>query len=104
MERMATKFDVQKLEGRQVNVSLADGSVMGPVPLVLARRNTLWVVADGEDTFVPLDRVVQVWDVPPYRRPSSSSTGSSMACSRASASGASGSVDISMNPAGAPTG
>jgi len=61
------QFDVRKLEGRTVNVSLADGSVLGPVPLVLARQNTLWVVADGEDTFVPLDRVVDVWDAPPFR-------------------------------------
>lgn len=83
MRPIQTQSDVQKLEGRQVNVALADGSVMGPVPLVLARRNTLWIVADGEDTFVPLDRVVNVWSVPPpaYRTLSSSSTGSSMACS-----------------------
>jgi prepilin-type processing-associated H-X9-DG protein len=93
MGQIATLVDVQSLEGRRVNVALADGSVMGPVPLVLARRNTLWVVADGEDTFVPLDRVVNVWDAPPsagspgaasraaYRMLSSSSTGSSIACS-----------------------
>jgi prepilin-type processing-associated H-X9-DG protein len=85
MPTVATQYDIQSFEGRQVNVALADGSVMGPVPLVLARRNTLWVVADGEDTFVPLDRVVNVWDAPPppgaYRRLSSSSTGSSIACS-----------------------
>lgn len=84
---IGTQIDVQRLEGRRVNVALADGSVLGPVPLVLARRNTLWVVNDGEDTFVPLDRVVNVWDAPvpgygtAYRRPSSSSTGSSIACS-----------------------
>ena len=62
------QFDVQKLEGRTVNVALADGSVLTRVPLVLARQNTLWVVDDdGEDTFVPLDRVVDVWDAPPFR-------------------------------------
>lgn len=93
MPLIGTQFDVQSFEGRQVNVAMTDGSVMGPVPLVLARRNTLWVVADGEDTFVPLDRVVNVWDAPPlgrspiapsraaYRPLSSSSTGSSIACS-----------------------
>lgn len=82
------QVDVRSLEGRRVIVALADGSVMGPVPLVLARRNTLWVVADGEDTFVPLDRVVNVWHAPAVgstaaaqRRASSSSTGSSIACS-----------------------
>ena len=83
MRAIQTQSEVQKLEGRRVNVALTDGSVMGPVPLVLARRNTLWVVADGEDTFVPLDRVVNVWNAPPpaYRALSSSSTGSSIACS-----------------------
>lgn len=71
------------MEGKRVNVALADGSVLGPVSLVLARRNTLWVVADGEDTFVPLDRVVDVRQAPTpgYRRTSSSSIGTSMACS-----------------------
>ncbi len=61
------QLDVQKLEGRTVNVALADGSVLDRVPLVLARRNALWVVRDGEDAFLPLDRVVGVWDAPPYR-------------------------------------
>lgn len=59
--------DVQKLEGRTVTVALADGSVLDRVPLVLARRNSLWVVRDGEDAFLPLDRVVGVWDAPAYR-------------------------------------
>ena len=61
------QFEIQKLEGRTVNVALADGSVLDRVPLVLARRNSLWVVRDGEDAFLPLDRVVEVWDAPPLR-------------------------------------
>ena len=61
------QFDVQKLEGRTVNVALTDGSVLDRVALVLARRNSLWVVRDGEDAFLPLDRVVGVWDAPAYR-------------------------------------
>jgi prepilin-type processing-associated H-X9-DG protein len=65
--KTARQFDIRTLEGRRVNVALADGSVLGPVPLVLARRNTLWIVNDGEDTFVPLDRVVDVWHAPPRR-------------------------------------
>ena len=60
-------LDVRTLEGRTVNVALADGSVLGPVPLVLARQNTVWVVNNGEDTFFPLDRVVDVWAAPPFR-------------------------------------
>ncbi len=61
------QFDVQKLEGHTVNVALADGSVLDRVPLVLARRNLLWVVRNGEDAFLPLDQVVDVSDAPPYR-------------------------------------
>lgn len=61
------QLDVEKLQGRTVNVALADGSVLDRVPLVLARRNTLWVVRDGEDVFLPLDRVVDVWHAPPFR-------------------------------------
>jgi hypothetical protein len=59
--------DMRKLEGRAVNVRLADGSVLGRVPLVLARRGSVWVVHDGEDLFLPLDRVVEVSDAPPFR-------------------------------------
>jgi hypothetical protein len=62
-----TQFEVQKFEGRTVSVALADGSVLDRVPLVLARRNTLWVVLDGVDAFIPLDRVVDVRDAPPFR-------------------------------------
>ena len=58
------QFDIQKLEGRTVNVALADGSVLDRVPLILARRNSVWVVRDGEDAFLPLDLVVDVWDAP----------------------------------------
>ena len=61
------QLNVEKLQGRMVHVAMADGSVLDRVPLVLARRNTLWVVRDGEDVFLPLDRVVNVWDAPPFR-------------------------------------
>ncbi|MDQ4068809.1 MAG: hypothetical protein M3203_04955 [Actinomycetota bacterium] len=70
-ERMAMtgrrQADVQKFEGRTVSVALADGSVLDRVPVILARRNSLWTVVDGEDTFVPLDRVVDVWEAAPFR-------------------------------------
>ena len=58
---------MQRLQGRAVNVALVDGAVLDRVALLLARRNTLWVVVDGEDTSIPLDRVVDVWAAPPFR-------------------------------------
>lgn len=57
--------DIRRLEGRAVNVRLADGSVLHRVPLVLAHRGSVWVVSDGEDLFLPLDRVVDVSDARP---------------------------------------
>ena len=65
--RSRKQFDVQKLQGRAVNVALVDGSVLDRVALLLARQNRLWVVIDGDDTSIPLDRVVDVWDAPPFR-------------------------------------
>ena len=57
--------EIRRLEGRAVNVHLTDGSVLDRVPLVLARRGSVWVVSEGEDLFLPLDRVVHVSDAPP---------------------------------------
>ncbi len=63
----AQRLDLQQFEGRTANIALADGSILDRVPVVLARRNTLWVVKDGEDAFLPLDRVVNVWPASPFR-------------------------------------
>jgi hypothetical protein len=55
-----------ELEGRQVNVALDDGSRIDDCQLVsLGRHNvaTVWLVADGADVFIPVDRVVEIWEV-----------------------------------------
>jgi hypothetical protein len=54
------------LEGRQVSVALDDGSRIDDCQLVsFARHNvaTVWLVSDGADLFVPVDRVVDIWEV-----------------------------------------
>lgn len=54
-----------ELQGRQVSVALADGSRIDDCQLVsCARPNvaTMWLVADGADLFVPVDRVVDIWE------------------------------------------
>ena len=56
---------LRALEGRRVSLTLADGSRIDDGELVSAGRNqlrTIWVFADGTDTFVPLTDVVDVWE------------------------------------------
>jgi hypothetical protein len=53
------------LEGRQVSVALDDGSRIDDCQLVsFGRHNvaTVWLVSDGADVFVPVDRVVDIWE------------------------------------------
>ena len=55
------------LEGRQVSVALHDGTRIHDSNLVSSgrrRARTLWLFANGEDVFVPLDDVVDVWETP----------------------------------------
>ena len=48
------------MEGRMVHV-LVDGSRIDDVALVSARGTTLWIFGGGEDVFLAIDRVVDVW-------------------------------------------
>ncbi len=59
--------DVRTLEGRMVHLALADGSRMDDVALVSARGAKLWIFAAGEDAFVPVARVIDVWEAQPVR-------------------------------------
>ena len=50
-----------------VHVALADGSRMDDVALISTRGSKLWIFAAGEDSFVAVDRVVDVWESQPAR-------------------------------------
>ena len=59
---------IRYLEGRHVNVALADGSRLDDCELVSAGRRgvpSLWLYANGVDTFVALVDVTDVWEAPP---------------------------------------
>lgn len=58
---------LHQLEGRMVHVSLIDGSRLDEVALVSARRRTLWIFANGEDRFLPVDNVIDVWEAQTFR-------------------------------------
>jgi len=58
---------LRKLEGRTVHVALAGGSRLDEVELVSTRRSTCWVFVNGEDLFVPVDDVLEVWEAHPAR-------------------------------------
>ena len=56
--------EYRALLGRQVSVALTDGSRIDDCQLVSAtggRVKQLWLFANGEDLFVPSDRVADVW-------------------------------------------
>ena len=60
--------EIQKLnalEGRRVGIAVRGGARIDDCQLVSAGRTgvqTLWVFADGVDTFVPFDDVVDLWE------------------------------------------
>jgi hypothetical protein len=59
----ATRSELRGLEGRQVSVTLTDGTRLETCSLVSAGRasvGTVWVFADGADTFIPLHQVIDI--------------------------------------------
>ncbi len=61
------RVNLHKLEGRTVHISLADGSRLDGVVLVSARRSTVWIFANGEDSFLAVEDVIDVWEPPVSR-------------------------------------
>jgi hypothetical protein len=56
---------LRSLEGRRVNVALSDGSRIDDCELVSIGRNgisSIWLFTNGEDAFVTLDDVVDLWE------------------------------------------
>lgn len=56
------RHEARRLEGSSVCVALADGSRLDDVQLVSARGNlSIWLFDCGEDVFVALSEVVDIW-------------------------------------------
>ena len=61
-----TSSSLHGLEGQQVSVALRNGSRIDDCQLVSApraRTETLWLFSNGDDLFVSLADVVDVWEV-----------------------------------------
>jgi hypothetical protein len=60
------------IDGRWVNVALRDGTRIDDCQLVSSGRSTvdtLWLFANGEDLFVPVSDVTDLWEAEsPTRR------------------------------------
>lgn len=57
--------ELRALEGRRVGLAVRGGHRFDDCQLVSVgrgRTRTLWVFANGADTFVPVDDVVDVWE------------------------------------------
>ena len=74
---MQGRTQLRSLEGHRVNVSLADGSRIDDCQLISTARNRrprLWLYTNGQDLFVALDEIADVWEAAgSLRRPHSSS-------------------------------
>ena len=58
------RAQLKMFEGRHVNISLRNGCRIDNCQLVSSGRTYvphLWLYANGADTFVPLDEVVDMW-------------------------------------------
>jgi hypothetical protein len=56
---------LKSMEGRQVSVALLNGDRIDDCQLVSSGRcrlGSLWLFSNGEDVFVPLSEVVDVWE------------------------------------------
>ena len=53
------------LQGRMVHLALADGSRVDDAVLMSAGSRTVWVFVNGEDTFITLHDVIDVWETGP---------------------------------------
>ena len=58
------KRGLRRLEGHKVHLALADGSRIDDADLVSARGTSLWLFSNGQDAFVPSDKVIDVWETP----------------------------------------
>ncbi len=61
-----TSSSLHGLEGRQVSVALRNGSRIDDCQLVSAprvRTETVWLFSNGDDVFVSLGDVIDVWEV-----------------------------------------
>ena len=56
------RTELSHLEGRQVHLSLIDGSRIDDCQLVFAGRFKLWVFVNGQDAFVAVNRVTDFWE------------------------------------------
>jgi hypothetical protein len=61
-----TSSSFHGLEGRQVSVALRNGNRIDDCQLVSApraRAETVWLFSNGDDVFVSLADVIDVWEV-----------------------------------------
>ena len=61
------RSQVASLEGRRVNLALRGGIRIDDCQLVSAGRGRLtsvWVFTNGQDAFIPISEVVDLWEAP----------------------------------------
>jgi hypothetical protein len=60
-----TRNELRQLEGRRVNLALADGSRIDDAALVSSGRGattTLWIYTNCADAFIPMSQIIDVFE------------------------------------------
>jgi hypothetical protein len=64
---MTCRAQLRELQGRIVGLALATGDRIDECHLVSSRGRvgSVWIYAEGEDAFIPLDAIRDCWEVLP---------------------------------------
>lgn len=64
---MTCRAQLRELQGRLVGLALATGDRIDECHLVSSRKHlgSVWIYADGEDAFIPVEEIRDCWEVLP---------------------------------------
>ena len=64
---MTCRTQLRELQGRLVGLALATGDRVDECHLISVRggAESVWVYADGEDSFIPVESIRDCWEILP---------------------------------------
>ena len=64
---MSCRAQLRELQGRVVGLALVTGDRIDECHLVSSRGRvaSVWIYAEGEDTFIPVEAILDCWEILP---------------------------------------